>query len=78
MRPGTKTTPMPGNLLLDGLRCGDGIVATIPRFIEDETKEGKTRVLFEGRLDAGYHIVMRPGVQRSPLRAFVSWLKSVR
>ena len=70
-------TRMPGNLLLDGLRRGDGIVATVPRFIEDDLKAGRLVILFEDRLDAGYHIVTRPGVQRAPLQTFIRWLHSV-
>lgn len=76
-RADTKITRMPGNLLLDGLRRGDGIVATVPRFIQDDIAEGRIRVLFEDRLDAGYHIVTYPGVQRPPLKAFIKWLYSI-
>lgn len=76
-RPDTKITRIPGNLLLDGLRRGDGIVATVPRFIEHDVREGRIRILFEDRLDAGYHIVALPGVKRPPLRAFIRWLRSI-
>lgn len=76
-RKDTKITRMPGNLLLDGLRRGDGIVATVPRFIEDDIADGRIRVLFEDRLDAGYHIVTHPGVRRPPLKAFIKWLYAI-
>ncbi|SLN13180.1 HTH-type transcriptional activator AmpR [Roseovarius albus] len=69
-------TRMPGNLLLDGLRRGEGIVATVPRFIEQDIKAGHIRVLFTDRETAGYYLLTRPGVQRRPLRTFIRWLKS--
>ena len=76
--PDTKITRMPGNLLLDELRRGQGIVATVPRFIRDDIRSGRLVVLFEDRLDAGYHILTRPGRQRAALQTFIRWLQSVR
>lgn len=76
--PEAKITRMPGNLLLDELRRGEGIVATVPRFIEDDIRAGRLVVLFEDRQDAGYHLLTRPGTPRPPLQIFVKWLKSVR
>ena len=70
-------TRMPGNLLLDGLRRGEGIVATVPRFIEHDIKAGRVRVLFTDRENAGYYLLTRLGVQRPPLRTFIRWLKSI-
>ena len=70
-------TRMPGNLLLDGLRRGEGIVATVPRFIEHDIKAGRVRVLFTDRENAGYYLLTRPGIQRPPLRTFIRWLKSI-
>ena len=75
--PEANITRMPGNLLLDGLRRGDGIVATVPRFIEEDLKTGRLVILFEDRLDAGYHIVTRPNAHRGPLQTFIRWLHSV-
>lgn len=76
--PGAKITRMPGNLLLDELRRGDGIVATVPRFIKDDIRSGRLVVLFEDRQDAGYYLLTRPGTHRPPLRTFLRWLRSVR
>lgn len=76
--PDAKITRMPGNLLLDELRRGEGIVATVPRFIQDDIRSGRLVVLFEDRKDSGYHILTRPGAQRAPLRTFIRWLRSVR
>ena len=73
-----KISRMPGNLLLDGLRRGDGIVATVPRFIQEDIEAGDIRVLFTDRHESGYYIVTRPGLIRPPLRSFISWLRSLR
>ncbi|MFT5259869.1 MAG: LysR family glycine cleavage system transcriptional activator [Saprospiraceae bacterium] len=76
LEPGSeaKITRMPGNLLLDELRRGEGIVATVPRFIEKDLNEGSLSVLFEDRLDSGYYAVTRPDTSRAPLRTFLNWL----
>ena len=67
---------LPGHLVLEGLRNGDGVSLTTTVVIERELASGRLTVLFEDpRPDLGYFIVTRPGVLRPPLRAFVSWLK---
>ncbi|GAB4348964.1 MAG: transcriptional regulator GcvA [Oricola sp.] len=69
-------THLPGYMVLDGLRRGDGITASARAFLEADIAAGNLRVLFEdARLGSGYHIVTRPGVMRPPLKAFVSWLR---
>lgn len=69
-------THLPGYMVLDGLRRGDGISATARAFIEADIEAGHLRVLFEDeRPGSGYYIVTRPGVMRPPLKAFVSWLR---
>ncbi|WP_299413136.1 LysR family transcriptional regulator [uncultured Sulfitobacter sp.] len=67
---------VPGNLLVDGARDGQGIAVTVRRFVQRDIEAGRLRVLHEekgGR--TGYHIVTRKGVMRPPLKAFVTWLK---
>jgi LysR family glycine cleavage system transcriptional activator len=67
---------VPGNLLVDGARDGQGVAVTVRRFVEPDIEAGRLRVLHEeNRAGTGYHIVTRPGVMRAPLKAFVSWLK---
>lgn len=67
---------VPGNLLVDGARDGQGIAVTVRKFIERDIEAGRLRVLHEEqRAGSGYHIVMRKGVQRAPLKAFVAWLQ---
>jgi len=69
-------TQVPGNLLLDGLRAGQGIVATTRTFIEADVARGDVAVLFE-RDDRGhgYFLIHRPDPLRAPAKAFATWLK---
>jgi LysR family glycine cleavage system transcriptional activator len=73
-------THLPGYMVLEGLRRGHGISATAKTFVEPEIKAGNLRVLFEDGVypGTGYHLVTRPGVNRPPLKAFMSWLRSMR
>jgi LysR family glycine cleavage system transcriptional activator len=66
---------VPGNLMIDGARDGQGIAVTVRRFVERDIEAGRLRVLHEeGDPGSGYHIVTRKGVMRAPLKAFVTWL----
>lgn len=69
-------TDLPGNLLQDALRSGEGVAATARTFVEPEVEAGDIVVLFEddGR-GMGYHLVTRPGVQRPALKNFIRWLR---
>ena len=70
---------VPGNLLLDGARDGQGLAVTVRNFVERDINAGRLRVLYtEDAADKGYHIVTRAGVMRPPLKAFVSWLRKER
>jgi LysR family glycine cleavage system transcriptional activator len=73
-------THLPGYMVLEGLRRGHGISATAKTFVEPEIEAGNLRVLFEDGVypGTGYHLVTRPGVNRPPLKAFMSWLRSMR
>lgn len=72
-----KVVRLPGNMLLDGIRRGEGIGATVPAFIADELKACSLRALFDDPIPGiGYHLVTRPGPKRPALRAFIDWLKA--
>lgn len=74
--PDGATLEVPGNLLLDGVRDGQGVTATTRRFVDRDIAAGRLQVLHEEqRPDSGYYIVTRPGVLRAPLKAFVGWLR---
>lgn len=67
---------VPGNLLIDGARDGQGIAVTVRRFVERDIEAGRLRILHEeSEVGNGYHIVTRKGVMRKSLKAFVTWLK---
>ncbi len=71
-----KVVRMPGNMLLDGIRNGDGIGATVPAFIADELKSGKLIALFDDPIpDIGYYLVTLPGPTRPALKVFTRWLQ---
>jgi LysR family glycine cleavage system transcriptional activator len=67
---------LPGHLVIEGVRSGQGVSLTARVLVEREIADGRLVVLFEDSPPGlGYYIVTRPGVQRPPLRAFVSWLR---
>lgn len=70
-------THLPGYMVLDGLRRGDGISATAKVFVENDVRAGTMKVLFEDLRPAnsGYHLVTRPGEPRPPLKTFINWMK---
>lgn len=69
-------TQVPGSLLLDGLRSGQGVVAASRAFIEADIERGDIVVLFEDpNPGVGYFIVTRPEPLRPAAKAFVTWLR---
>ena len=67
---------MPGNLLLDGVRRGDGIGATTPPFIASELRSGKLVALFDDPVpEIGYYLVTLKGTKRPALETFSRWLE---
>lgn len=66
---------LPGNLMLEAARAGQGIAITAGVFVEQDVEAGRLRVLFEDTQNKGYFLVTRPGVLRPPLKAFTTWLK---
>lgn len=73
-------THLPGYMVLEGLRRGDGISATAKAFIEADIASGTLQVLFEDGYypGTGYHMVTRPGLKRPPLKAFMRWLRAMQ
>ncbi len=66
---------MPGNMLLDGIRRGDGIGATVPAFVADELKSGKLVALFDDPIpEIGYYLVTLRGTHRPATELFMRWL----
>jgi LysR family glycine cleavage system transcriptional activator len=70
-----KVVRVPGNMLLDGIRRGDGIGATVPAFVAEELKSGQLVALFDDPIpEIGYYLVTLPGVDRSAAKRFMQWL----
>ncbi|WP_417726450.1 LysR family transcriptional regulator [Roseovarius sp.] len=68
---------VPGNLLLDGLRNGQGVAVTVHDWVRQDIAAGRLRLLFEEDTQSGYHIVTRPTVLRPAAKAFVTWLRRI-
>ncbi|MFQ5467142.1 MAG: LysR family transcriptional regulator [Kiloniellaceae bacterium] len=67
---------MPGNLIMQAVRRGDGISYTARAFFRDEIRSGQVVVLFSDPAWGIYHIETSPGVTRPAVKTFVSWLKA--
>lgn len=71
-----RMTELPGTLLQDALRSGEGVAATALAFVEEEVASGEIRILFDDEgAGAGYYLVTRPGPQRPVLKDFIRWLR---
>ena len=66
---------MPGNLIMQAVRRGDGITYTARAFFEEEIRSGQMKVLFSELSFGTYYIVTSPGPLRAPVGAVVDWLK---
>ena len=73
---GRGLTQVPGNLLLDGARDGQGVAVTVRAFVERDIAAGRLRVIeVEDKPEMGYHLVTRPGVMRPVLKDFIRWIR---
>ena len=66
---------MPGSLIMEAVRRGDGITYTARPFVEKELRAGQLVELFSDKAFGTYYIQTRPGVLRPPVKTFVRWLK---
>ncbi len=66
---------MPGNLIMEAVRRGDGITYTVRPWVEEELRSGELVELFSEKAFGTFYIETRPDVLRPPVRAFVKWLK---
>ena len=71
-------TELPGNLLLEAARAGQGVAIVARATVEEDIAADRLRLLFQDDEGKGYHIVTRPGVQRAPVRMLLRWLRSQR
>lgn len=72
--PAFGISSMPGNLMLEALRLGQGIGVAARPLIAPDIQAGRLQVIFEEPEGTGYYMVTRPGVQREPLKTFARWM----
>ncbi|GGG81175.1 transcriptional regulator [Salipiger pallidus] len=68
-------TALPGNLMVEAARLGQGVIVTARLFVEADIRAGRLRLLFEDDRKKGYWMVTRPGIARPPLRQITAWLR---
>ena len=67
---------MPGNLIMQAVRRGDGISYTARGFFQHDIESGRMRVLHSEPASGIYYIETNPGASRPAVTKFLSWLKS--
>ncbi len=69
---------MPGNLVVDAIRRGEGVGNVGRTWLEHDVAEGRVVTLFDDETtsDLGYWMATRPGPHRKPLKAFLSWVRA--
>jgi LysR family glycine cleavage system transcriptional activator len=67
---------MPGNLIMQAVRRGDGITYTARAFFEKDIMAGHITVLHSEPASGIYHIETGPGATRASVQKFLAWLKT--
>ncbi len=67
---------MPGNLILDAVKRGDGITYTVKQWIEEDLQSGDLVGLFPEERVGAFYIHTLPGEPRRSARVFINWLKT--
>jgi LysR family glycine cleavage system transcriptional activator len=68
-------THMPGNLIMDAIKRGEGITYTARQWVEDEIRSGQLVELFPEEDCGVFYIHARSDDQRRPVSLFIQWLK---
>ena len=68
-------TALPGNMMLEAARAGQGVAVTAQAFVEADLAAGRLRLIHQDHQQEGYYLVARPGVQRPAARAFAAWVR---
>lgn len=66
---------LPGNLMLDAARSGQGVAVTARLFVAGDLEAGRLVLIHEEHDGRAYHLVTRPGVLRPAARAFCAWMR---
>ncbi|MDJ0822719.1 MAG: LysR substrate-binding domain-containing protein [Paracoccaceae bacterium] len=73
-RPGS-VTHVPGNLMIDGARNGQGLAVSTLLAVAEDVATGRLVILFQDDGPEAYHIVTHPSAMRPQLKAFLRWLR---
>ena len=68
-------TQMPGNLIMDAVKRGDGITYTARQWVHKEIRSGELVELFPEDQVGAFYIHTRAGEQRRSVRQFSTWLR---
>ena len=72
--PGQGMVSLPGNLMLEAARAGQGLAAMSRVSVEADLAAGRLVELVRDEMKKGYYIVTVPGPHRPALKAFLRWL----
>lgn len=67
---------MPGNLIMQAVRRGDGITYSVRAFFEREIVSGTMKVLFSEPEFGVFYLETAPGAVRPAVETVIGWLKS--
>ena len=71
-------TNLPGYMVLNALREGQGVAAAARVFVADDLAAGRLVALYDEPDDTptGYYLVWHPGRERPALKHFLRWIRS--
>jgi len=69
-------TQMPGNLIMQSDRRGDGITYTSRAFFRNEIDAGQIKVLYSEPVFGVYCLETNPSTSRPAVRKFINWIMS--
>ena len=72
--PGQGMVSLPGNLMLEAARAGQGLAAMSRVSVEADLAAGRLVELVRDEMKKGYYIVTVPSPHRPALKAFLRWL----
>lgn len=73
-REGAAILSLPGNLMMDAARDGQGVAVIARAFVERDIAAGRLRLMMEDEEREGYFLVHRPGPLRPAQKAFAQWV----
>ncbi|MFA3919584.1 LysR family transcriptional regulator [Ruegeria hyattellae] len=73
--PAAGRITLPGNLMLDGVRAGQGVTITVRHFVRQDILSGRLVELYVEPDTRGYYIVSGQAPLRPTVKTFVAWLK---